>query len=347
MSIENQKNQQNDQQGDRENVRQVKNYPMSIAPMMDRTDRHYRYMMRKITKKTLLYTEMITAKAILHGKRDLLLGYDSSEHPISLQIGGDNPKEMAECAKIAQEYGYDEVNLNIGCPSPRVTSGNFGACLMTQPELVAECVSEMKASCSIPVTVKHRIGVDDVDRYEDMIRFIEIVSQAHSDRFSIHARKAWLQGLSPKQNRNVPPLRYQEVYDVKKVFPHLLIEINGGIKTHTDCQQHLQHVDAVMIGREAYDNPWLYANVDELYFDAEPNSITRTHVAMEMIPYIERELQRGSKMMSITRHMLNLFKGERGGRIWRRKVGALSAKGQTDINALRQVIVEMQRSKAS
>jgi tRNA-dihydrouridine synthase A len=325
----------------------VQNYPMSIAPMMDRTDRHYRYMMRKITKQTLLYTEMITAKAILHGKRDLLLGYDLSEHPIALQIGGDDPREMAQCAKIAQDFGYDEVNLNIGCPSPRVTSGNFGACLMTQPELVADCVAEMKSVCSIPVTVKHRIGVDDRDRYEDMIHFIEIVSKAEADRFSIHARKAWLQGLSPKQNRNVPPLRYQEIYDVKKAFPHLLIEINGGIKTHVDSKKHLEYVDAVMIGREAYDNPWLYANVDELYFGAEPNGKSRTDVAMEMLPYIETKLQSGTKMMSITRHMLNLFKGERGGRIWRRKVGALSAKGKTDVNALRQVIIEMQHSKNS
>ena len=322
----------------------IKNYPMSIAPMMDRTDRHYRYMMRKITKHTLLYTEMITAKAILHGKRDVLLQYDSSEHPVALQIGGDDPKEMATCAKIAEDFGYDEVNINIGCPSPRVTSGNFGACLMTQPELVAECVSEMKANCQIPVTVKHRIGVDDTDRYEDMVRFINIVSQVQADRFSIHARKAWLKGLSPKQNRNVPPLRYQEVYDVKKEFPHLLIEINGGIKTHEECKTHLQHVDAVMIGREAYDHPWLYATVDELYFGSSPNSKNRADIALEMIPYIERELQRGSKLMSITRHMLNLFKGVRGGRIWRRNVGALSAKGQTDIEALRQVIIEMQKS---
>lgn len=323
----------------------IKNYPMSIAPMMDRTDRHYRYMMRIITKHTLLYTEMITAKAILHGKRDLLLGYDDSEHPIALQIGGDNPKEMAQCAKIAEDYGYDEVNINIGCPSPRVTSGNFGACLMTQPEVVAACVSEMKSACSIPVTVKHRIGVDDVDKYEDMHRFIEIVSQAQADRFSVHARKAWLEGLSPKQNRNVPPLRYKEVYDVKVDFPQLLIEINGGIKTHEDCKKHLEHVDAVMIGREAYDNPWLYAKVDMFYFDAEQNTQSRTDVALKMVPYIEKELQKGTKMMSITRHMLNLFKGVRGGRIWRRKVGALSAKGKTDVQALRQVIIDMQCSE--
>ena len=318
-----------------------------IAPMIDYTDRHCRYFFRKLTRNAFLYSEMVVSDAIVYGDKDFFLKFDESQHPVALQIAGSNPKNLAYASRCGEDYGYDEVNLNIGCPSPRVTSGNFGACLMTQPELVAECVSEMKASCSIPVTVKHRIGVDDVDRYEDMLRFIEIVSQAHSDRFSIHARKAWLQGLSPKQNRNVPPLRYQEVYDVKKVFPHLLIEINGGIKTHADCQLHLQHVDAVMIGREAYDNPWLYADVDELYFGTAPNSITRSDVAMEMIPYIERELQRGSKMMSITRHMLNLFKGERGGRIWRRKVGALSAKGQTDVEALRQVIVEMQRSKAS
>ena len=312
--------------------------PLSIAPMMDRTDRHYRYFMRQITKHTLLYTEMVTTKAILHGNRQRLLGFSAVESPLSLQLGGDSPEELALCAQIAEDFGYDEVNINVGCPSNRVQSGNFGACLMTQPELVAQGVAAMRKVVSIPVTVKHRIGVDHVDRYEDMANFVDVVSQAGADRFSVHARKAWLKGLSPKQNRTVPPLRYPEVYRLKKDFPHLDIEINGGIKTLTEVQEHLKYVDAVMIGRGAYDNPWLFAQADGLFFSDDHRIPTRNEVAEAMLPYIERQLAQGVRMMSITRHMLQLYSHRPGAKLWKRGVGEASARPRTDISALRTLI---------
>ena len=249
--------------------------PLSIAPMMERTDRHYRYFMRQMTRRTLLYTEMITTAAILHGDREKLLGFSSEEKPLSLQVGGDNPQELAECARIAEDMGYDEINLNVGCPSNRVQNGNFGACLMAQPERVAQAVEAMQKAVDLPVTVKHRIGIDQRDRYEDMAHFVRIVSEVGCRRFTVHARKAWLKGLSPKENRNIPPLRYQDVHRLKQEFPHLFIEINGGITTLEQVQEQLKLVDAVMIGRAAYDNPYLFATVDrDLYGEdvTPPNS---------------------------------------------------------------------------
>ena len=308
--------------------------PLSIAPMMDRTDRHYRYFMRQITKHTLLYTEMVTTKAIIRGDRKYLLGYSEIEHPISLQVGGDDPKELALCAQIAEDLGYDEININVGCPSERVQSGNFGACLMSQPEVVAEGVAAMRAVVSIPVTVKHRIGIDDMDQYEDMHRFVEVVSKANADRFSVHARKAWLKGLSPKQNRNVPPLRYEEVHRLKREFPHLDIEINGGIKTMQAAKEHLSHVDAVMIGRGAYDNPWEFSTADSLFFDDNHAIPTRLDVVAAMIPYIEKHMAQGVRMMSITRHMLQLFSHRSGAKMWKREVGSASAKTRADLSVL-------------
>ena len=228
-------------------------HPVSIAPMMKRTDRHFRYFMRGISKHALLYTEMVTTGALIHGPRERLLRYHADEHPISLQLGGDDPNELRLCARMAEDAGYDEVNLNVGCPSDRVQNGQFGACLMKRPERVAEAVVAMKAEVRIPVTVKHRIGVDDLDQYEDMLNFVDIVSKAKADRFSVHARKAWLQGLNPKENREIPPLRYDEVYELKRVRPDLEIEINGGIKTIESMTSHLEHVDAVMIGRAVYE----------------------------------------------------------------------------------------------
>lgn len=314
--------------------------PVSIAPMMDRTDRHYRYMMRLITKRTLLYTEMITCKAILHGDRNRLLGFDSKEKPLSLQLGGDNPKELATCAKIAEEYGYDEVNINIGCPSPRVQSGNFGVCLMTQPDLVAHGVNAMRAACNLPVTVKHRIGVDDLDKYEDMANFVEVVSGAGPSRFTVHARKAWLQGLSPKENRNVPPLRYEDVYRLKRDFPELQIEINGGIKTISQMQEHLRHTDAVMLGRAAYDNPWLFSQVDAVFFNDDSILPFRHLVVREMIPYIEQKMAEGHSMMSITRHMLQLFAFCPGAKHWRQTVGTASTKKSTNLQAIKDLLTD-------
>ena len=293
--------------------------PISIAPMMDCTDRHYRAFMRRLTKRTLLYTEMITARAIIHGDRDHLLGYDECEHPISLQIGGDDAAMLAECARIAVDYGYDEVNLNIGCPSDRVQSGNFGACLMKEPETVAAAVTAMRRAVDIPVTVKHRIGVDDIDRYEDMLRFVTIVAEAGADRFSVHARKAWLQGLSPKENRNIPPLRYEDVYRLKVERPDLPIEINGGIRTVAETKSHLKHVDAVMIGRAAYGNPYLFAEMDSALFNDHSTTVpSRDDVALGMQEYIEQEMIKGQKPFHVLRHMLHLYAGCPGAKAWKR-----------------------------
>ena len=314
--------------------------PVSIAPMMDRTDRHYRYFMRFLTKKTLLYTEMVHTKAIIHGNRDKLIGFDTSERPLALQVGGSVPEELAICAKIAEEWGYDEINMNVGCPSSRVQSGNFGACLMADPELVAQGVAAMKENCSIPVTVKHRIGIDEIDKYEDMKRFVDIVSKENPARFSVHARKAWLQGLSPKQNRTVPPIRYEDVYRLKQECPDLDIEINGEIKTHAQMKEHLKHVDAVMLGRAAYDNPWLFATVDSQFFDSADPGYTRLEVLEQMIPYMEKNMNEGTKLMSITRHMLQLFAHRPGARLWKRELGTASAKQKNDMEAIRALIKE-------
>jgi len=293
-------------------------YPLSIAPMMDRTDRHYRYFMRQITKRTLLYTEMVTSAAIKHGDRDYLLGFSPVENPIALQVGGDRPDDLAECARIAEAMGYDEINLNVGCPSDRVQSGHFGACLMKTPDLVAKCIEAMSVATKIPVSVKHRIGVDDLDRYEDMYNFVRILSEAGCQRFSVHARKAWLQGLSPKDNRQVPPLRYGDVHRLKQDFPHLFIEINGGFIDLDQAQEQLQYVDAVMIGRAAYDHPYLFANSDRLFFGDQHSVLSRVEVAEAMIAYIDQWTARGLKLHKITRHLLQLFHGQAGSRIWKR-----------------------------
>lgn len=292
--------------------------PVSIAPMMDRTDRHFRYLMRQITRRTVLYTEMITTAAIIHGDRHKLLDFSIEEKPLVLQLGGDNPRELAACAKIGADWGYDAINLNVGCPSSRVQNGNFGACLMAQPELVAAGVEAMQQAVNIPVTVKHRIGIDNRDRYQDMKEFVRIVSEAGCQHFSVHARKAWLQGLSPKENRDVPPLRYEDVYRLKQEFPQLFIEINGGITTLPQIKEHLQSVDAVMVGRAAYDNPYLFATVDRDIFDEESKIPTRHQIVEGMLPYIDRCLSQGVRLNSISRHMLQLFAGQPGTKAWKR-----------------------------
>lgn len=294
--------------------------PLSIAPMMDRTDRHYRYFMRQITRRTLLYTEMVTSAAIIHGDREHLLGFSPEEKPLSLQVGGDNPIDLAECARIAEDMGYDEINLNVGCPSSRVQNGNFGACLMAQPQQVADCVAAMINTTKIPVTVKHRIGIDDLDSYEDMVNFVKIVSQSGCQRFTVHARKAWLKGLSPKENRDVPPLRYDDVHRLKQDFPDLFIEINGGFKTLVQVQQHLQLVDAVMIGRAAYDNPYLFATVDQEFYTEDTQYPTRHEIVQNMFDYIDKWAAKGLKLNKITRHMLQLFAGKPGSRAWKQHI---------------------------
>ena len=294
--------------------------PLSIAPMMDRTDRHFRYFMRIITRHTLLYTEMITSPAILRGDREKLLGFSPEEKPLSLQIGGDNPQELAECARIAEDWGYDEINLNVGCPSSRVQNGNFGACLMAQPEKVARAVAAMQQATSLPVTVKHRIGIDNQDRYEDMANFVSIVAATGCQRFTVHARKAWLNGLSPKENRHIPPLRYEDAYRLKEDFPQLFIEINGGITTLGQIKEQYQYVDAVMVGRAAYDNPYLFAVVDEEIYGDGMTALTRHEIVAKMLPYIDYWLGRGLKLNSISRHLLQLFSGQPGTRAWKRHI---------------------------
>ncbi len=292
--------------------------PLSVAPMMDRTDRHFRYFMRQITRRTLLYTEMVTSAAIIHGDRNHLLGFSPQEKPLVLQVGGDNPQELAECARIAEDMGYDEINLNVGCPSSRVQDGNFGACLMAQPERVARAVEAMIAATGLPVTVKHRIGIDNCDRYEDMANFVRIVSAAGCQRFTVHARKAWLQGLSPKANRDIPPLRYGDVHRLKQEFPHLFIEINGGLTSLEQVKQQLTLVDAVMIGRAAYDNPYLFATADAEIYGEEVTHPTRHEVVEAMYSYIDNWVAKGLKLNKITRHMLQLFSGQPGSRVWKR-----------------------------
>ncbi len=292
--------------------------PLSVAPMMDRTDRHFRVFLRRITRRTLLYTEMVPTGAVLHGDRRRHLGYDPEEKPLALQLGGDQPAELAECARIAEALGYDEVNLNVGCPSDRVRRGNFGVCLMAEPERVARAVEAMRRTVAIPVTVKHRIGFDERDRYEDMLRFVQVVAAAGCDRFTVHARKAWLRGLSPKENRTVPPLRYEEVYRLKRELPDLAVEVNGGIADLDDVRRHLDHVDAVMIGRAAYDTPFVLAEADRELFGEKVEPPSPREVLEGLVPYAESLLARGEPLQRLTRHLLGLYAGRPGARAWRR-----------------------------
>jgi tRNA-dihydrouridine synthase A len=286
--------------------------------MLDWTDRHCRYLLRLVTSRSLLYTEMVTTGALLHGDTERFLKYEEVEHPVALQLGGSNPAELAECARIGVDYGYDEINLNVGCPSDRVQSGRFGACLMAEPELVARCVTAMNDAVPVPVTVKTRIGIDDRDSYEELVHFIQCVQAAGCDTFIIHARKAYLHGLSPKENRTVPPLNYAFAWRIKQEFPGLAIIVNGGIENLEQAEAHLNKVDGVMLGRAAYHNPLLLAHVDARIFD-DPHPVpTREAIVHSMIPYIERELKQGTLLKHITRHMLGLFQGVPGARHWRR-----------------------------
>lgn len=292
---------------------------LSVAPMMDWTDRHERAFLRVISGRTLLYTEMVTTGAILHGDRDRLLAFDASEHPVALQLGGSEPADLAACAREGAARGYDEINLNLGCPSDRVQRGRFGACLMTEPELVAEGVAAMIEAVDIPVTVKTRIGVDDVDSYEALQAFVARLAAAGCRSFTIHARKAWLSGLSPKENREIPPLRYEVVYALKRDFPDLEIVLNGGVQSLDEAAAHLgQGVDGVMIGRAAYQTPYILAEADRAIFGEGRAPKTREQVIAAFLPYVERRVSEGVPLKSITRHMLGLFNGLPGARAWRR-----------------------------
>ncbi len=291
---------------------------LSIAPMMDRTDRHFRYFLRLITKHTLLYTEMITTGAILYGEQKRFLNYSQREHPLALQLGGSNPDELVRCAKIAEEWDYDEINLNIGCPSDRVQSARFGACLMAEPELVADCVSAMKQQTQTPITVKTRIGIDERDSYEELSAFIEQVSNAGCQTFIIHARKAWLKGLSPKENRETPPLQYETVYLLKKDYPQLEIVINGGFTSIEQISEQYNHVDGVMIGRAAYQNPYLLAEVDQLIFQDDYPVKSRHEILEEFMEYVVHHLAQGIYLSHMARHILGLYQGQAGARLFRR-----------------------------
>ena len=286
--------------------------------MMDWTDRHCRYLLRLVTQRALLYTEMVTTGALLHGDRQRFLGHDDAEHPLALQLGGSNPAELAECANIGADYGYDEVNLNVGCPSDRVQSGRFGACLMAEPGLVADCVAAMNTAVSVPVTVKTRIGIDDRDSFDELAHFIGCVRAAGCKTFIIHARKAYLQGLSPRENRTVPPLNYDFAYRIKQLFPDLVIILNGGIERLDEAEAHLQRVDGIMLGRAAYHNPYVLAQADRQIFNDSRPIPDRDDIVLGMIPYIERELKQGTLLKHISRHMLGLYQGMPGARHWRR-----------------------------
>lgn len=290
----------------------------SVAPMLDWTDRHCRFFLRQLSRRALLYTEMVTTGALLFGKGDYL-AYHDAEHPLALQLGDSEPDALARCAKMAQERGYDEINLNVGCPSDRVQNGRFGACLMAEKDRVAACIAAMREAVTLPITVKTRIGIDEQDSYAFLCEFIDTVAtRGGCETFIIHARKAWLNGLSPKENREIPPLDYDRVYQLKRDFPALRLMINGGIKTLHEAHGHLQKLDGVMMGREAYQNPGILARVDsELFGDADPLP-NRAAVIDAMLPYIERELSRGGALGHITRHMLGLFQGMPGARQWRR-----------------------------
>ena len=311
--------------------------------MLDWTDRHCRYFLRLISRHTLLYTEMVTTGAIIFGKGDYL-GFNNEEHPVAVQLGGSNPDDMARCAEKAQSYGYDEVNINVGCPSDRVKNGSFGACLMAQPEVVADCVSAMQKVVDIPVTVKCRIGIDDMDEYEDFSRFIDVVANAGCDTFIVHARKAWLQGLSPKENRDIPPLNYPRVYQLKQAHPELTIDINGGITTLAQTDEHLQHVDGVMIGREVYANHYILAEVDKRYYQDDTPVLTRDEIVTAMQTYIDRQDSPYFKPWHAVRHMLGLFQGQPGGRVWRRYLSQNGTGKQPDPQLLTNALAAMKET---
>jgi tRNA-dihydrouridine synthase A len=291
---------------------------IAVAPMLDWTDRHYRYFIRLLSRHTLLYTEMVTTGAILRGDRERLLAHDPIEHPLALQLGGSDPAELARCACIAADWGYDELNLNVGCPSDRVQSGRFGACLMAEPDLVAACVAAMRVATDLPVTVKTRIGIDERDSYQELADFVRRVAAGGCTVFIVHARKAWLSGLSPKENREIPPLRHEVVHRLKRDFPELTIVLNGGLTTLEQVTEQLRQVDGVMIGRAAYENPYLLAEVDRRFFGSSAPPPNRHQVVRALLPYLEDRLRAGTPLQCMTRPILGLFQGIPGARAWRR-----------------------------
>ena len=313
----------------------------SVAPMIDWTDRHERYFLRLISKHAVLYTEMLTTGALIHGQRDRFLQFDAAEHPLALQLGGSDPHELALCARMGADYGYDEINLNVGCPSDRVQSGRFGACLMATPKLVADCVAAMCDAVDIPVTVKHRIGIDDRDSWDELCEFIETVAQGGCKVFIVHARKAWLNGLSPKDNREIPPLQYDTVYRLKQTYPQWQFILNGGINDISIAQQHLAAVDGVMLGRAAYHDPYLLSQVDQMFFGDAHVIPERKKIIEQFLPYIENEIAAGTKLHAMTRHITGLFNGLPGARAWRRTLSEQATKFPTDISVVTRALAQL------
>ena len=314
----------------------IKNiHKLSIAPMMDCTDKHFRMIMRKISSKALLYTEMVVAQSLVYtNKRKDFLDFNSEEHPISIQLGGDDPAILKEAAQMAQDWGYDEINFNVGCPSPRVCSGNFGASLMKDPQKVAKCIKSLKNSCNLPVTIKHRIGVDDYDSFSNLNNFVKYIANAGADRFTVHARKAILKGLNPKQNRTIPPLKYDVVKKLKQLNPMLLIEINGGFNNIDESLKALCDFDGVMIGRSVYKHPLRWSEIDQKIYGINKETKSASDIIFSLIPYIEEHLTNGGKSWDICKHLINLVEGIPKAKIWRNQISIKSIKGELDIEYL-------------
>ncbi len=312
----------------------------SVAPMLDITDRHCRAFLRLFSRRTHLYTQMVVTGSIIHGDRDRFLGFNSSEHPVVIQLGGSDPDDLALCSRLAEERGYDEINLNVGCPSDRVKNGMFGACLMARPELVADCIAAMRSAVSIPVTIKTRIGIDDRDSYEELVHFVAVNAEAGSGHFIIHARKAWLQGLSPKENRTIPPLNYETVYRLKRDFPQLRFSLNGGVTDLDQALSHLELVDGVMMGRQAYLDPWLLTRVDATLFGEDPAKapLSRLDIVERYLPYVEDQLSKGVYLRHMTRHMLQLFHGQPGAKSWRRHLSEFGPRKGAGIEVIAQAL---------
>jgi len=319
------------------------NRKVSIAPMMDCTDRHDRYFLRLISKNTMLYTEMIVANAIIRGDKNFLLNFNNLEKPLALQIGGSNPKELSECVKIAEDFGYDEINLNLGCPSKKVQKNKFGACLMKEPSLVGDCVSEMKNACGLPITIKTRIGYDDIEDYEYLKKFISIINKAGSNTFIIHARRAILNKLTPKQNLNIPPLNYNFVYDIKKDFNKATVILNGGIDSIVKIKTHLMKVDGVMIGRAAYHSPYFLADIEKEIFNNK-NILTRSEIMEHMIPYIQEEIKKGTRVNQIMRHTIGLFHGQKGSSYWKRYLSENMCIREADLQKVNHIMDHIKNS---
>jgi tRNA-dihydrouridine synthase A len=316
------------------------------APLMDWSDRHCRFFWRLLSRRARLYTEMVTTGALEHGDRARFLAYSSQELPLALQLGGSEPDALGRCARWAEDAGFSEVNLNCGCPSDRVQKGSFGACLMAEPALVADCVRAMRDHCALPVTVKHRIGIDELDSYQALCDFVGTVAAAGCETFIVHARKAWLSGLSPKENREIPPLHYDRVYALKRDFPHLTLVLNGGIQSLMEAQQQLQWVDGVMLGRAAYQDPWLLQGVDPLLFGEEAPLRARKEVLDALCAYVERELRSGTRLAHMTRHLLGLYNGQPGARQFRRYLSEHAHRPEAGLDVLRAAFALPQRQAA-